>query len=396
MAVYGHCDARFIKVREAFEENLANRDEIGACVCLVVEGRKVVDLWGGHTDAAKNNPWQEDTIVNVWSVGKAVAALCLLTQLEQSALGVDDRVADIWPEFAAEDKDKITFEALLAHRAGLCGVLKPMAADAFYHWDQMTSALADQKPWWEPDTNHGYHTNTFGFLMGEPIRRLSGISIRDYFQRNIADKLNVDFHFGVPEEDLNRCADIAYIPRPPAPETDKTKALDKAPDPDDPMNRMRYFIYNNPPLSASDFNSSAWRRSVFPSTSPHSNARSTATIFSELAEILYGKYDSIAGNPFISRSTLAAATATVSDGEDLNLQRPTRFGHGFQLTQPDRPLGPNDGTFGHYGNGGHLVFADPTVPLGFAYHMNHHGFAWRDPRNIALTDAVYDSLGSKK
>jgi len=383
MEIHGHCDSRFERIRSAFIDNFEQREEIGASVALVLENELVVDLWGGYTDAVKTRPWQRDTLVNVWSLGKAITALTLLKLMDTGALTVDDRIATYWPEFAAHGKGDVTFATAMAHRAGLCAIEDPLPKDAFLHWDVMATALANQKPWWEPGSNHGYHTNTLGFLLGEPIRRITGRGINHYLQNHVAGPLGVDFHMGVREQDLARCADLIHSPRPPQ----ARQVLPENPDMNDPMTRMRYFIYNNPSLGNYNFNSAEWRMAEFPSTSPQSNARSIATVFGELADILASKRGGI-----VSYELLARAAEIASDGEDLNVQRPTRFGLGFQLTQPDRPLGPNEGTFGHYGNGGHLGFADPAIPLGFAYHMNHHGYAWRDPRNIALTDAVYASL----
>ena len=248
----------------------------------------------------------------------------------------------------------------------------------------MQRALAQQTPFWEPGTAHGYHTNTFGFLLGEPVRRLAGMRFREYLKNNITDKLSAEFFFGVARDDLGRCADLVQSQRPAS--TGTNMAMGHA-DSIDPVNRMRHLVYSNPALMPLGFNSDQWRLAEFPSTSPQSNARSVARIMSELAGILHTKKNGI-----ISHELLHRAVQIYSDGEDLNVGRPTRFGLGFQLTQPDRPLGPNPHAFGHYGNGGHVGFADPDVPLGFAYHMNHQGYAWRDPRNIALIDATYESL----
>jgi CubicO group peptidase (beta-lactamase class C family) len=383
--IFGYCDNRFKPVFDAFRQNFSERGEIGACVCVEIEGKAVVDIWAGHVDAAKSRPWRENTLVNAWSVGKAVAALTLLHLLEARRISVSEKISAYWPEFSQAGKEDITFEIVMSHRAGLCGVETPLPDDAYYNWDAMIHAIAMQKPWWQPGTNHGYHTNTFGYLMGEPVRRISGSPIRDYMTTTVANSLKSDFHFGVPPARVRDCADLIYMDRPEsAPPSPIASHFAES---DDPMSRMRYFIQNNPSMKHFDFNSTQWRRAEFPSTSPQSNARASARIFSELAQIAHYKGDGI-----VSRALLQRATAIISDGEDLNIGRPTRFGLGFQLSQPDRPLGPNPDTFGHYGNGGHLAFADPSVPLGFAYHMNHQGFAWRDPRNIALTDAVYESL----
>jgi|TARA_Y100000310_G_scaffold21958_1_gene21213 CubicO group peptidase (beta-lactamase class C family) len=377
----GHCDARFEGVRSAFADNFEERGDIGASVAVVVEGHLVVDLWGGHTDADRTSSWQQDTLVNVWSVGKAVTALTLLKALESHHIDVDEPVSTYWPEFAAEGKDRVSFATAMSHRAGLCTVETPLPENAYLEWDLMADAIARQKPWWQPGTGHGYHTNTIGFLLGEPVRRITGKPLQTYFQEQIAAPLELDFHFGVPVDELYRCADLVSMSVPAG-----YKPRSQPPDENEAMNRMRSFL-GNPGLATLDFNSEAWRTSVFPSTSPQSNARSIARLFGKLADL--------AGNGtggIISPSLMQRAIQIASDGEDLNVRRPTRFGLGFQLTQPHRPLGPNKETFGHYGNGGHLGFADPAASMGFAYSMNHQGFAWRDPRNIALTDAVYASL----
>lgn len=378
--IQGHCDARFEAVKSAFADNFEKRGDIGASVAVVVEGHLVVDLWAGYTDADRTRSWQQDTLVNVWSIGKAVTALTLLQVLESHRIDVEEPIASYWPEFAAEGKDQVTFATAMSHRAGLCTVETPLPDDAYLNWELMTDAIARQKPWWEPGTGHGYHTNTIGFLMGEPIRRITGKSLRTYFQEQIAAPLELDFHFGVPVGELHRCADLISMPAG-AGYTPRSQP----PDDNEAMNRMRSFL-GNPSMATLDFNSDAWRTSEFPSTSPQSNARSVARLFGHLAHLANN------GTGIISPSLMQRAIQVASDGEDLNVRRPTRFGLGFQLTQPNRPLGPNKATFGHYGNGGHLAFADPTVPMGFAYNMNHQGFAWRDPRNIALTDAVYACL----
>ncbi|MCB1644849.1 MAG: beta-lactamase family protein [Pseudomonadales bacterium] len=385
--IHGYCDQRFHRVREAFAENFASRGEIGACVALVLEGKLVVDLWGGFADFTQTRAWQQDTLVNVWSLGKAMTGLNLLHAVDQELISYETPIASVWPAFAANNKADITLGTILSHKAGLCAVETPLQPADFFNWQRMTSALAAQKPFWTPGEYHGYHTNTLGFLAGEPLCRVSGETFNGYFQRNLMQPLGTDFHFGVPEQDLHRVADIANAPRPPE---FANRILGENPDLNDPLTRMRQLVYQNPGFEQSGdngLNSVNWRRSVFPSTAPHSNARSIATIFGWLASILNTQQSDI-----VSKDNLRLATQIHADGEDRVMQRPTRFGYGFQLTQPDRPLGPHSATFGHYGNGGHLGFADPDVPLGFSYNMNLHGFAWRDPRNIALTDAVYDSL----
>lgn len=384
VSISGTCDPAFEAVRDAFIENFSQRGDIGASVAVVIDGKPVVDLWGGWRDAGSKLPWERDTLVNVWSLGKAMSAIALLKLMEEYDISPDDTVAAHWPEFAAGDKDEITFRQIMSHQAGLCAIEETLPANAFFDWELMTGALARQQPWWPPGSAHGYHTNTIGFLMGEPIRRVAGKRLRDYFEEKVARPLGVDFFMGVPDSELSRCADLVTAPRP---EDARSPAGATALDSTDKLEKMRYCIYNNPSLASYDFNSAAWRRAEFPSTSPQSNARSVATVFAELAAIVAGKRSGI-----LDPSLLRSAIEIQSDGEDLNVQRPTRFGLGFQLTQPVRPLGPNPHAFGHYGNGGHVGFADPDTRLGFAYHMNHQGYAWRDPRNLALIDATYACL----
>lgn len=386
--INGYCDTRFEAVRDAFVENFESRGEIGASVAIFLEGKPVVDLWGGYMDAERTADWRADTVVNVWSLGKAMTALAVMKAVGQGHINLDDTIATYWREFKQQGKGDITIATALGHRAGLPALERPLPDDAFFDWDLMTDAIAAQAPWWEPGTNHGYHTNTFGFLLGETLRRAVGQRMRDFFHDNVSDPLDADFFMGIPAAVEPRVATLSQSPRP---ETARNPAAQSGETNDDPMARMRHLVYTNPPILFDDeqagMNSRAWRMAEFPSTSPQSNARSVAAIFGHLANMIHRDESGI-----IDLELLKRAIRTESDGQDLVVQRPTRFGLGFQLTQPDRPLGPNADAFGHYGNGGHLGFADPTIPLGFAYHMNLQGYAWRDPRNIALTDAMYDCL----
>lgn len=388
VTVQGHCDARFKAVEDAFRENFEFHGDIGASVAICLDGQLVVDLWGGYMDRERIRPWHRDTLVNTWSLGKAMTALALMKAVDRGLMRYEDRIADYWPEFAAAGKADITIATALAHRAGLPAIERPLPEDGFFNWQLMTDAIAAQRPWWAPGTNHGYHTNTFGFLLGEPLRRATGSRLRDFLNEQITRPLGVDFFMGVPAAELDRVASLTPISRPA---NAKSAVPTADAGSDDPMMKMRHLVYTNPPIQFDNpdvgVNSRAWHLAEFPSTSPQSNARAVATVFGHLAGIVHHDRAGI-----VSAELMKRATRIESDGEDLVVQRPTRFGLGFQLTQPDRPLGPNPGSFGHYGNGGHIGFADPAIPLGFAWHMNLQGYAWRDPRNIALTDAMYESL----
>jgi CubicO group peptidase (beta-lactamase class C family) len=426
LEIHGRCDTRFAPVRKALADNFRRHGEVGAAVAITLAGRPVVDLWAGWTDAARTRPWREDTLVNVFSVGKPMAALCVLMLAERGAIALDAPVARWWPEFAAAGKDAITVRMLLAHRAGLPAVREPLPALAMYDRERMAAALATEAPWWEPGRRHGYHVNTFGFLVGELVRRVSGERIGAFFRRAVAAPLAADFHFGLAPADEARVAEhllpdfdervVAHVlaSDPPAAEragrgesggdshaagaasgtgpghATAGSADDDAIDGDGAARRLlvRHVYFNPPGLSGfGTVNTRAWRAAEMPSTNGHATARAVARIYGALA--CGGALD---GVRVVQAGTLAEATAEASAGRDAVLRRTTRFGLGFQLNRAERPLGPSPRSFGHFGVGGALGFADPDARLGFAYAMNLPGPRWQDPRNRALVDALYASL----
>ena len=390
MTPLGLCEPRFERVQEAFESNFREHDEIGAAVAVAVDGELVVDLWGGFQDAAKTTPWTRDTIVNVWSIGKAITAICLLQLVDRGQVELDAPVARYWPEFANAGKAGVTVRTLMAHKAGLQAVAKPLPPGYnLTNWEGMCDALAAQEPWWDPGTNFGYHTNTYGFLLGEIVRRVDGRTIDRYLQEEITGPLGVDFHFGFgPELDL-RVADWVPYVRSPEENTDRPW-LEVDPKTVTGVELGRLLAYRNPPAKPdAGTNSREWRASVYPSTSGHANARAVATIFGALST----ENGSWHGQHILDPAIRDDAIQIHADGEDAVLGRPNRFGLGFQLTNPGiRPLGTGPRSFGHYGNGAVLGFADPDGHVAFGYVCNRAGRSWRDPRNIALVDAVYASL----
>ena len=213
MHIHGFCDPRFEPVREAFAQNFRDHNEVGAAVAVARQGKLVVDLWAGHQDAAKSLPWVENTIVNVWSIGKALVAICLLRLVEQGKVELDAPVARYWPEFAQAGKAAITVRTLMSHQAGLQAVRKPLPPGYnLTNWDGMCAELAAQEPWWEPGTRFGYHTNTFGFLIGEIIRRVDGRRPAQYLQDELARPLGIDAYFGFGPELDHRVAEwIPYV-----------------------------------------------------------------------------------------------------------------------------------------------------------------------------------------
>ncbi len=378
--ISGFCDARFAPVRDALALNCRERGELGAAVAIAVDGKMVVDLWTGWLDRARTRVWQRDTLVNVFSVGKAMATLCLLMLVERRQVAFDAPVARYWPAFAANGKDDITVRTLLAHRAGLPAVRHCLPSFAMYDWELMTGALAAEAPWWEPGCQHGYHVNTFGFLVGELVRRVSGESIGSFFRREIATPLAADFHFGMGPEYDGRTAEYYFSDEPPQIVAD---------DDSDERRFLLRCVYMNPPgLSGlGTVNTRPWRAAEMPSTNGHANARAVARIYSALA--CGGKVD---GVRLLRQETIEEASTEAAVGLDAVLRRPSRFGLGFQLTQPASPLGPNPRSFGHFGAGGALGFADPDARLAFAYTMNQAGPRFQNPRTRALIAAAYASL----
>lgn len=390
MNVLGFTAPDFAPVRTAFERNFAEHNEVGAAVAVFVAGEQVVDLWGGYQDAQRTTPWGEDTIVNIWSIGKGVAALCLLRLVERGLVDLDAPVARYWPEFAQGGKADVSVRLLMSHQSGLPAIGKPLPPGYnLTNWDGMCAELAAQEPWWEPGTRFGYHTNTYGFLVGEIVRRVDGRSIDRFLGDELAVPLGIDFFFGFGPEHDRRVAEWLPYERSPDEATERPW-LERDPATLSGVELARVLAYRNPP-GGMGVNTREWRASVYPSTSGHASAQAVATIFGGLAN-----GGEMKGYHVLSEELIEEALTIHADGEDAVLGRPNRFGLGFQLTIPGvRPLGPGKRSFGHYGNGGVLGFADPDGTVGFGYVCNRSGRSWRDPRNIALIDAVYESLGER-
>ena len=386
--VQGHCEARFARVRTALAEILTSGAEVGAALAVYVDGGPVVDLWGGHADAARTRPWERDTLVNLYSVGKAVSAVCALRLVEAGRLDLDAPVARYWPEFAQAGKAAIPVRFLLTHQVALPAVARPLPSGAWQHWDVMTEALAAQAPWWEPGTGHGYHVNMQGFLIGEVVRRVTGRTYGTYLRESLASPAGIDFFVGLPLALEERCAEM--VPRPASPDDEALRRqLSVDPATLSGLDLMRFNAYRNPPEVSGTgvVNTRAWRAAEVPSTNGHGNARAVARLYSALAGD--GTLD---GVPVLSPELIVRACAAQVHGDDIVLQRPTRFGLGFQLTMVERPLGPNPRAFGHFGAGGSLGFADPDAHVAFGYAMNQGRAGWQHKHVRHLIDLVYAAL----
>ena len=206
--IHGHCDPRFAAAREAFGKNFDNGMELGATACAVLDGEVVLDVWGGHADAAKTRPWAEDTLINVYSTTKAMAALSTLMQVDRGKLDLDAPVASVWPEFAAGGKEGVLVRHVLSHTSGVPGWEQKVDIDTICDWERSVALLAAQSPWWEPGTQSGYHALSHGHLLGEIVRRVAGRSLGTFFRDEVAGPLGADFHIGLPEEHEGRVAEM--------------------------------------------------------------------------------------------------------------------------------------------------------------------------------------------
>lgn len=376
----GTCERGFAAMREAFVENFTARGEPGAAIALSVGGGLVVDLWGGWRDRARTKAWACDTLVNFFSVGKAFTTLCALRLVACGLADLDRPVAHDWPEFAAAGKSKITLRHILSHRAGLPAIRKPLPDGLMFDWPAMIAALEDETPWWEPGAAHGYHVNTFGYLVGEIVRRRTGRTLGRMLRDEIAGPLGADVHIGLPASEQSRAAEFHWPEpgRPPAPPA----GLDG-----DAL--MKWNSYWNPPgiSGAGWVNTEKWRRAEIPSTNGHGTARGIARIYAALA-----RGGAIDGVGIVEAELLREAVVEQSFAIDRVLDRPTRFGLGFQLPHAGRTLGPHETAFGHFGAGGSLGFCDPEADIAFAYVTNDMGPRWQNPRNQALIDAIYRCL----
>jgi CubicO group peptidase (beta-lactamase class C family) len=380
----GHYEPRFAAVRQAFEENFVQHGELGAAVAVTLDGRSVVDLWGGHVDKPRTTPWRRDTLVNCYSTTKGITAICAHRLVDQGALDLDDPVTRYWPEFNKAGKQHIRVRELLNHRAGLPALHHRLPPEAAYDWPTMIDALAAEEPWWTPGSAHGYHAMTFGWLVGEVLRRASGRTVAALIHEELARPLGIDFFLGVPPEVEARVSDLRPSPPPPLGMRNFAAELVAAPQ------SMTALAFTNPllPLLPDVVNSRAWRAAELPAVNGHTNARALARLYGALAS--GGSLDDYR---VLTGDSIAAARKQEAMGKDLVLGETTRFGPGFMLSHPEEAFGPNEGAFGHPGGGGSIGFADPEAGIGFGYTPNKMGpHILLDPRATRLIDAVYSVL----
>lgn len=371
--IEGYCEERFEPVKKVFEDNFKSGDDVGASFAITIDGKYVMDIWAGYSDEVKTRLWEQDTIVNVYSTTKVMTALCVLMLVDRGLIDLDEPVANYWPEFAQAGKERLPVRYLLSHTAGLPGWDQPIQAKTLYDWDRCVSLLAAQKPWWEPGTKSGYQSITFGYLLGELVRRVTGKSLGTFFREEVAIPLKADFHIGFSEELDSRVGEL--IPPTPPDNANPSRA--------DP-NSIPTRIFSNPVLTGRETLTREWRTAEIPASNGHGNARSIVRVGSALA--CGGELD---GVKLLSLKTIEKAIEEQSNGTDLVLSKPIRFGLGFGLGRKDFLISPNPRAFYWGGWGGSHVTMDLDAKLCWGFAMNKMiSSLTGDPRTMKIREAI--------
>ena len=371
--INGHCDQNFLAVKDVFTSNLESGSDVGASFAATINGEYVVDIWGGYSDVAQTTPWEQNTITNVYSTVKVMTTLCALILIDRGQLDIDSPVADYWPEFAQAGKDKIIVRWLLSHSAGLPGFNAPLSLEAMYDWNGIIQILERQEPWWEPGTRSSYHMVTFGYLVGELVRRISGKSIGTFFRDEVAIPLRADFHIGLAQEHDARVAELIPPPQMPPPPIESDSIIGK-------------ILFNTPIIPA--YSDRTWRAAEIPSSNGHGNARSAVRVGSLLA--CGGELD---GMRILSRDTINCAIEEQFNDIDPVMGAPIRWGLGFGLANEKLPY-LNPRAFYWAGFGGSWLEMDPDAKMCFSYVMNKLEVHPDGDNNrmIALRNALFSAI----
>ena len=379
--VEGNVDPAFAAVRDAFAANFADGLELGAALSVSVDGRTVVDLWGGHLDQARSRPWERDSLVCVFSCTKGVVAIATMWAAARGLVDLDRPVASYWPEFAAEGKADLPVRWLLTHEAGLPAIGTRLEFGALSDWETMTAALAAQAPWWEPGAGHGYHGVTFGHLVGEVLRRATGRTAGQIVREELGGPLGVDLLMPLDAADDARTADLVVAMSPDGTFFDRW----------DPKTSLGPRAFGNPP-DCNDPNhcmTPAFRRAEIPAANMHADARALDRLYSVLA-----CGGAVPGLDLAPTELVEEFGRCHVRGDDLVMELPTAFGLGFEHTIPEWTFGPGARTYGHNGSGGSLGIVDPDAGVSLGYVMNRlwWGPTRSDPRWAGIFDALYTAL----
>ncbi len=365
----GISDSAFSSVLDVFTQILEEPEQRGAALCVQIAGETVLDLWGGVIDRHAEQLWQRDTLINIFSSGKPVAAVVLLQLVAEGRLQLDTPLVEYWPEFARQGKQQVTLRHVLSHQAGLPAVLEPLAAQALYDWERMIAAVENTPPWWTPGSAHGYAPMTYGWLVGELIRRVDGCEPGAAIAKRIAEPLQLELYLGLTERELPRVGDVMRMKGDFADAASVRLMQSMGKDPQG----MAIKAFANPPAMMTSTNKLEWRQMQQPAANAHSTARGLAGFYTGL---LQGK--------LLDSEMLRDMLQEQSVGMDLTLLTRTRFGLGCMLEQEHElpasyALGAQ--AFGHPGAGGTLGCADPEREVSVAFITNSlGGSVLMDPR----------------
>lgn len=381
LMIQGHCAPRFEPVKAAFMALMQSPFERGAALCINVGGETVIDLWAGSAGPAPDTPWQRDTLLNLFSCTKPFAAVAILQLVGEGRLELDAPVCRYWPSFANAGKAPITLRQVLCHRAGLPALRPPLAPETLYDWEAMVALIAEEHPWAAAGQRQTYSPLVFGWILGELLRRVDGVAPAQSIHRRVAAPLGLDFHLGLDDAAMARCAYMA-----------RTKdQVD-----DDAFGRVLQCIltdpaaisslaFANPPMVLGRSNEPGWKRMTQPAANGHGNARSLAAFY---AGLLDGR--------LLESPLLNEMLREHSAEYDPTLQAHARFGLGMMLNQPEVPngsYGMGADAFGHMGAGGTIGFADPERQVAFGFACNTIGsYVLMDPRPRRLASALMACL----
>jgi CubicO group peptidase (beta-lactamase class C family) len=379
--IQGYFDLKFEALKDAFAALFDEPQERGMALCVQVAGETVVDLWAGVADKDGLQAWHSDTILNLYSCTKTFTAVTVLQLVGEGKLELDAPVARYWPEFAAAGKDTITLRHVLSHQAGLPALRHMLPAEALYDWQTMTTALAAEQPWWALGEGHGYAPITYGWLVGEVLRRVEGCGPGEAIVARTAKPLGLDFHVGLADEEFDRVAIISRGKGNFGDAASQRLFMTMMSEP----TGMSARAFTNPPSIMTSTNKPEWRRMQQPAVNGHGNARSLA-----------GFYSGLLDGRLLDSELLAELTREHAVGDDKTLLTATRFGLGCMLDQPqvsNATYGMGPRAFGHPGAGGSIGFADPERDVAFGFVTNNLGpFVLMDPRAQKLARLLADCL----
>lgn len=379
-SIQGHFEPEFASVVQQLQGLLSEPQQRGAGLCVYHQGYCVIDVWGGVADRAGREPWQEDTLVNLFSSGKPVLAVVVLQLVQEGKLALDTEVAEYWPEFAAAGKGEITVRQLLAHRSGVSALGESLPSESLYDWQRMVTALEQQLPWWQPDTAHGYAPMTYGWLLGELVRRVEGCMPGAAIARRIAEPLGLELFVGLMAEQLPRVSDVSRIKDAMGDEVAQ-RLYQRMLQP----KTLTGKAFTNPPSMLTSTNKTEWRTMQQPAANAHGDARALA-----------GFYQGLLQGQLLSAELLQEMQREHSLGLDRTLLAHTRFGLGCMLEQSEHEfasygLGPR--AFGHPGAGGTLGCVDPDLQLAVGFVTNSmDAYVLMDPRIQALNRSIKSCL----